>query len=984
MVKLAQLNDAVAGAQPGWFWCRQSGVTSPVLSRAVAGRAPLVFSLCVAVAAAAVRPWGPREIGPHPGFLPAVLAVVACLDLLSVYVLLAQFRSQGDRRLLAMGWAYTWSLITMLGYAVAFPGVVSAHPAFATAPSVAPWLYIGWHTSFPVLLGLTWAPWPHRLTTLCAPGGRYRLVWQSQFVAIGAAAGMVMFVVLAGPRLPVLIQGLDTSRMTALTAPVVLPLVLASGLVTVWGLRRRDGPERWTSTAIWVCLIDLLLTYTTGHRFSLGWYAGRLITVVAAAVVLVAMLRETSRLKATLATTLHRAEGVDVLQRSILDNLSVGVLLTDLTGRVMMLNDTASSMFPHVHAGEHPRLLVAEDAQGVLLTAGERPAARAARTGLAERDVVVSITTTEGQKQWLSVNTTPVPGPDGRPSSVLSSFTDVSERERARLDLLASAEQLRQARDEAVAATQAKSAFLATMSHEIRTPMNAVIGMTGLLLDTELDSEQRVFTETVRASGEGLLSIINDVLDFSKIEAGELNLETQPFDLRDCVESAVALLTLPAEQKGLELVAQLEPGCPELVIGDVTRFRQVIVNLLSNAVKFTATGEVVVSVAAPQPRAQQGHREEPVTIRVSVRDTGIGIPPERMHRLFQSFSQVDPSTTRVYGGTGLGLVISRSLAQAMGGDLDVGSELGVGSTFTFTALLRTRDERRHESHPPSAQSLNGKSALVVDDNDTNRFVLCQLLREWGMTCTDVATPTEALRLLTPDAGHSPGFDLAMLDLDMPGMNGIQLAGALRALPTGSDLPLILLSSLNRRPEPEHQALFAAVLTKPTRSAVLRETLLAVLAPTERMLTAIETQGGSRATDGLAAQHGSLRVLVVEDNDINQMVARLILTKLGHHIDVVGDGLEAVRAVQSVRYDVVLMDLQLPGLDGPGATRLIRGQSPSIAQPFIVAVTASVLSEDRQACLDAGMDAFLTKPIRAAELAEVLNRVHPDAARRARL
>ncbi len=540
---------------------------------------------------------------------------------------------------------------------------------------------------------------------------------------------------------------------------------------------------------------------------------------------------------------------------------------------------------------------------------------------------------------------------------------DITE-EKARERELASA------RSAELELSRAKSDFLATMSHEIRTPMNAVIGMTGLLLDTQLDAQQREFAETARNSGEALLEVINDILDFSKIESGKLELDSHPFEVQDCLENALALVALTANTKNLELVAHVDDSCPQLVVGDVTRFQQVLVNLLSNAVKFTAGGEVVVMVSA---QALTGENDGPLQLTVSVRDTGMGIPPDRVHRLFQPFSQVDSSTTRVYGGTGLGLVISRRLAQAMDGDLQVTSQVGVGSTFTFTATLTGTTDRRQPA--TGAPTLVGTSVLVVDDNATNRRVLELVLRSWGMTCTAVATPAAALQLLTTGCP----VDVALLDMKMPGMDGGQLALAIRELPSCSDLPLMLLTSLQWRPDPGSPSLFAATLSKPIKNQVLRDKLLAVLAPVDAALAAVETAGGSRLKDTPAVSASPLRVLLAEDNPINQQVAQHILRNLGYaRIDTVSNGLETVHAVRHVMYDVVLMDLRMPQMDGLNATRAIRAELPADRQPYIVAITASALVEDRAACMSAGMDDYLTKPLRAQELSALLKRVRPRA------
>ncbi len=680
------------------------------------------------------------------------------------------------------------------------------------------------------------------------------------------------------------------------------------------------------------------------------------------------------------------------MQRAILDAANASIVVTDTTGIITLANPAVERWLgyrPEDLLGTTPERLhlPSEVEQRALVLSKElgRPVAPGFETFVAKARLGQT-----DEQEWTYVRK------DGSHLPVSLSVSALRDETGSNIGFLGIAhdltqrklteQQLMRAKDAAEVGTRAKSEFLASMSHEIRTPMNGVIGMTGLLLDTPLNDAQRAMAETVRSSADSLLTIINDILDFSKIEAGKLDLETTDFDLRQVVEDAIALLAEKAQSKGLELACAIAPDVPVAVRGDPGRVRQVLVNLLSNAVKFTERGEVVVRATLVTiattglQRAIRGDASEidsanllPVQVQFDVQDTGIGIPPKVQAKLFQAFTQADASTTRTFGGTGLGLAICKRLVEMMGGAISVTSAPGTGSTFRFTLHLTPRPAVRSTR----TANLAGVMALVIDDSGTNRTILQQQLGSWGMRCGVANDAPEGLRLLRTAQREGNSYAIVVMDMQMPGMDGLALARVIKDDPALAAVQIVLLSSMmiSDLAQRAEKIGVAACLNKPVRQYQLRNLLI-------KLITGEEHPSRSRMPVTIPQPRLYGRVLVAEDNPVNQRLALAMLAKFGCRADAVANGAEAVSASEQIPYDLILMDCQMPEMDGYQATEAIRRREqrdPRGRHLPIIAMTANAMTGDREQCLAAGMDDYVSKPVHVEQLTAALERWLPKNA-----
>ncbi|MCX7020261.1 MAG: response regulator [Candidatus Sumerlaeota bacterium] len=650
----------------------------------------------------------------------------------------------------------------------------------------------------------------------------------------------------------------------------------------------------------------------------------------------------------------------EIKYRSVVENVKEILFQTDDRGKLTFLNNAWFENTGHkvdASVGRHFLDFACDDDKQQCLECFEQ-------LFLRKDDHVrkeLRLITKNGELRWFEATGRPTMDEAGKVTGIAGTFNDITEHKKAEAALIS-------AKQAAEDADRAKSEFLANMSHEIRTPMNGVIGMTDLLSGTKLTSEQREYVETVNSCGHALLAVINDILDFSKIEAGKLDLELIDFDLRETIDEVGDILRPKAQEKGLEIAIIAYHDVPHFVKGDPVRLRQILLNLVNNAVKFTDHGEVVIRASVEKCM------ENNIMLRFSVSDTGIGIPLERIDRLFKPFSQIDSSTTRRYGGSGLGLAICNQLVKLMGGGIGVGSTVGQGSTFWFTAVFELSAGNSVVRH---RQELLGLHVLIVDDNPTNRRILSENLQLWGCTCNESPDGPTALECLHEAARSVKPYDLAILDYQMPDMDGTEVAKIVKSDPDITSTRLIMLSSMPWQGGAGRvgQSGFDACLTKPVKRSHLRNAIeFSVGRRSSEAIFGVRAPAliAERSAEEKPAQR-TARILLAEDNLVNQRVAMRMLEKIGYQCKIVSNGVQVLDALKEQAYDIILMDCQMPIMDGYESTRSIRREEGINAHTIIVAMTAHAMEGDREKCIDAGMDDYICKPIESQKLCEIIER-----------
>jgi PAS domain S-box-containing protein len=839
------------------------------------------------------------------------------------------------RRLLAEGGRAEWASLVVIGLVLAL--------LWGKAPAVA---LLGWAATIIVATFVRGLIRRRILTRALEPGDALRRARPAIAVA-GLAWGIGAAVLL--PALPpietglllMVVAGLAAAAIATLTADQWSFRFFLVGLLTPLpvGLLQSGAPGSGLLATIMIALFGaaMMVFHRRSHRL------------------LADNLRQSAEAQRSAQRALRDRGYLDAL----LSGAPVAIAIISAAKQILGVNAAFESLFGYSAAEA-----VGRDLNDLIVPPADRDSAELLEARAAGGETVVAEVDRrhrDGHLVPVHVSAAMVGEAAG---DLFVLYEDVTEQRRAEVARAAAEQALREARDAAERLAQTRSAFLANMSHEIRTPLNAILGLTELMLDTDLAPEQRHSLALVQTSGETLLALINDILDFSKIEAEHLQLESIPFELPHLLESTIALLAVRARERRLELLADIAPDAPGFVRGDPTRLRQVLTNLIGNAIKFTPQGEIIVSVTAAAGGEPRG------LVRFAVRDTGIGIPPDKRAAIFEEFGQADASTTRKYGGTGLGLAISRRLVRLMGGELAVQSEVGRGSEFHFTLPLESMTEpAKADGAAPVAVHLVGRRALIVDDNATNRRIVGDVLRAAGLRVEEAIDGGAGLAAIRRARDEGAAYDLAILDAQMPELDGFGVARAVQQDSGLTRTRLLLLTSAGQRGDGQRcrELGIRGYLSKPASRSDLLEAVSAVLG----MPAAGPAQPSHIVTrHTIAESRKHLRILLAEDNPVNQEVAASMLRKRGHQVDVVGDGRAAVLAAARTSYDVVLMDIQMPELDGFEATQAIRGTSAGRELP-IIALTAHALSGERERCLSRGMTGYLTKPFKAHDLFAVV-------------